>query len=66
MLLHRPVPPLPTALDAVTVDARRPLRRGQPVAELLAAIVIDVKDVEGMDSSRKEAEERETDVDKQI
>lgn len=66
MLLHRPVPPLSTALDAVTVDARRPLRGGQPVADLLAAVVVDVEDVEGVDRSGDEAEDRQADVDEQI
>lgn len=57
---------MPAALDAVTVDARRPLWGRQPVADLLAAVVVDVEDVEGVDRSGEEAEDRETDVDKQI
>lgn len=57
---------MPAALDALAVDTRRPLRGGQPVPVLLAAVIVDVEDVEGVDRSGDEAEDRETDVDKQI
>lgn len=57
-LVHGPVLLVTPSLHSVAEDAGSPLGRRQPLAYLVPAVVVDVEDVEGVECSGEEAEER--------
>lgn len=57
---------LSTALDSVAVDTRRATGHYAALTRLLATVVVDVFDVEGVNVSRDVSENRQADVDEEI
>lgn len=57
---------LAAGLDVVRVDARRTVGREASLVRLLAAVVVDVLKVEGVDMAGNVPEDREADIDKQV
>lgn len=54
------------ALDVLAVDARGASRDDAPLLDLLAAVVVDVEDVETVDQARDETKDRQEYVDNKI
>jgi len=55
-----------TSLHVVAVHAGGSRRRDTPLSRLLAAVIVDILDVEGMEVARDVTEYREADVDEEV
>lgn len=66
VLSQGPITLVTTALHTIRVDARRHLPGQLTMASPVAAVKVDILDVEGMDVARDVTEQRQCDVDKQV
>lgn len=65
-LLHGAVAVATTVLHLVAVDAGGAAGGGAALGHLVAAIIVDVEDVEAVDQTRDEPEDRQENVDDEV